>query len=361
MGPSLHQDGTARVDAAEALASQVQENNLSESSFPARERTWGEYFQKVAADVARKSGFASAMFGVGIAAGTAEQEVQGGFVTDAGAGFAVNDAAAVARGVPMAVANGGRIGSVRVEHDDGLGGRTAGNFTGWLYNNQTLVTSAHGFQPFLSLNPTFSFIPYANYNTAGQRYNVESFVIHPDYNGEASRSFAPDIVVAKLSSPVDTTITIPTFASSPVASGSVIEFSGYGKYGSLAMGELGQNGDLRNGTLTARTDTSLFSNISRDFYNATRFSSTILDNLQPKGGDSGSLVTNPFNSELLGIMTGAENGNDAVLSYYLDLTVPSVQNFIASNSFTSAVPEPSSSTLVGLATAFIGFFRQRKK
>lgn len=294
---------------------------------PLPKRTWSKFFS----EPSRKTGLASAMLGAGLgASGFVSLEVTG---SSAQAGI-INgeqyDAARKADGANFSAANGGNVVSF-----------FAGDMrsSGILLDAWTVGFSRHQLEV---PNVEFKIGTKLNFldETQDSLFTFSSIITHPDS--------VIDFAIAKLKTRVPG-ITAVTFADILPAQNTPVWLAGYGTTGDITRGYVGQDGNIRAGMSIVRDSAPLLG-LPAEFYHNTSMVRSDPLGLRGAGGDSGGGVFTT-DGKLLGIMVAAPGPVTGTTTTILELSNPYVKSFAISNMGSTAVPEPSSLSLLGVAVS----------
>lgn len=252
----------------------------------------------------------------------------------------------------------GGVGYVRIEFDNGSGGRATSFASATIYNATTVLVAGHavvGFQPF---NPTFSIGTGTNFNSdPGHLYGVSGIAVHPTYTSLSSSSSGADIAKLTLSTPISGA-TQRGLASSRPSAGETVSWGGFGRTGSPAVGYTLQDGAGRAGYLVQSSFPPI-STLSQYYYGNLSFHDEESLHLGAGNGDSGAPILNA-QGELFGLMTARSLVGPGGPSYYLDLTLPETAAFLNSGS-TTAVPEPVGVPVVVSSIAGLSWLLRRRR
>jgi len=215
-------------------------------------------------------------------------------------------------------------------------------------NEGYAITSAHLVKAEMDAGFTFQVARGTNANSPNNLTNVESVLIHPDYNGNSQAT--PDIAILKLAEPLPG---IPAVIGS-VASGQKTTSAGFG-YALRPDYSLNQaDGFLRGWEAESNRTFGVW---SESLYQATRFGISSLEitlNGKNLSGDSGGAVY--YNGMLVGLNTG-QIGNADEVGASVFLTLATQQTWIQQN---TAIPEPTTAALVVSLASALMLKRQRR-
>jgi hypothetical protein len=332
------------------------QEDLSSVNLPAQNaRTWSEWSNEVGSELsrlARPLGLGAALFGAGAAGlGVAENSAQGGIIVSP-TNNPNADQQAIARGSAMVVDNGGRLMSLKIEFDDGLGGRTVARSSMILDSKQVAIGAGHAFYDKLDKNPVYTLGTGGNYFAGGQTFVPQSVFIMPGYNGPQTRSTAIDAAIITFSVPIADVAPLQYATSRPGIDTRVL-MGGFGIPGNPTEGYKAADGFARAGF--SEVTGAAFpggGNWSTDDYFNNRFRDLpgfYSDNYRGSPSASGGWIKDPLSDLTYGSIIGGSNSANGFSTVAVDFTNPDFQTpLLDIRASVASVPEPSPLLLLGV-------------
>jgi hypothetical protein len=297
-------------------------------------------------NVANGSKVAVAAAGLALAGMTAPS--QGGLVRDIANDPLHRDLGAsyLVGGSGLSQTGGGTVSFRVLVPGVGTGQRNA---SAVMLNEQYAITAYHNVADLLQFNPTYEIATGSNYmNNRGTVRSIAEVISYP--GGSFNNPSLPDLCILRLATPL-TGAGNAVFGSASV--GEALFGTGFGNYGSPAVGQLPRDGNVRG--WIAPVESFMSGSYSPTFYSQARMLSSLPITLNGRAmsGDSGGGWYNS-SGQLVGMTVAGTLGTLEGQSTYLRFDNPDVQNWI-----TTTIPSPGAGMLMGLAGMVFGARRRR--